>query len=93
MHVVVQHRIKDPEQFYSFVGREIAEKAPPGVQGRQFYPSKDRSAAVCLWESPSIDDVRDYVDGVTGDSSENTYFEVNAEYAMGLPEGAAAGAG
>jgi hypothetical protein len=50
------------------------------------------SAAVCLWEGDSVDAVRDYVDSLTGDSSQNTYFEVNTEYAMGLPEAASAGA-
>jgi hypothetical protein len=92
MQVVVQHRINDPERFFSGDPQEIAESAPSGVRGRQFFPSTDRSAAVCLWEGDSIDAVRDYVDSVTGDSSQNTYFEVNTEYAMGLPEAASAGA-
>ena len=92
MQVVVQHRITDPERFFSGDPQEIAEGGPSGVKGRQFFPSQDRSAAVCLWEADSIDDVRDYVDSVTGDSSQNTYFEVNTEYAMGLPEAAAASA-
>ena len=92
MYVVVQHRITDPEQFFSGDPEEVTANAPAGVQGRQFFPAQDRSVAVCLWEGDSIDAVRDYVDSVTGDASENTYFEVNAEYAMGLPEAAAAGA-
>jgi hypothetical protein len=92
MQVVVQHRINDPERFFSGDPQEIAANAPSGVRGRQFFPSMDRSAAVCLWEGDSIDAVRDYVDSVTGDSSQNTYFEVNTEYAMGLPEAASAGA-
>jgi hypothetical protein len=92
MQVVVQHRITDPERFFSGDPQEISEGGPSGVKGRQFFPSQDRSAAVCLWEGDSIDDVRDYVDSVTGDSSQNAYFEVNTEYAMGLPETASASA-
>ena len=92
MHLVVQHRINDPERFFSGDPQEIAANAPDGVQARQFFPAQDRSVAVCLWEGDSVDAVREYVDSVTGDASENTYFEVNAEYAMGLPETAAAGA-
>ena len=90
MHVVVQHRINDPERFFSGDPQEIAESGPSGVRGRQFFPSTDRTTAVCLWEGDSIDAVRDYVDSLTGDSSQNTYFEVNTEYAMGLPEAASA---
>jgi len=92
MQVVVQHRINDPETFFSSDAQEVAENAPSGVQARQFFPSTDRSAAVCLWEGESIDAVRGYVDSVTGDASQNTYFEVNTEYAMGRPEAASASA-
>ena len=92
MHVAVQHRINDPEEFFSADAQEVAESAPSGVQARQFFPSQDRSTAVCLWEGDSIDAVRSYVDSVTGDSSQNTYFEVDAELAMGLPEAATASA-
>jgi hypothetical protein len=60
--------------------------------GGSFFPSQDRSAAVCLWEADSIDALRDYLDPATAGASENTYFEVNGELAMGLPETAAAGA-
>jgi hypothetical protein len=33
--------------------------------------------------------VRDYVDATLGDSSQNAYFEVDADIARGLPELAA----
>ena len=92
MHVAVQHRISDPEEFFSTDAQEVADNAPAGVQPRQFFPSTDRSSAVCLWEGDSIDAVRSYIDSVTGDSSQNTYFEVDAELAMGLPEAATASA-
>jgi hypothetical protein len=92
MHIVVQHRITDPEKFFSADAQEVAENAPAGVQARQFFPSEDKSTAVCLWEADSIDAARDYIDSVTAGASDNTYFEVNKEYAMGLPEAAAASA-
>ena len=92
MHVVVLHRITDSEKFFSVDAEEVAGGGPPGVQGRQFFPSQDRSVAVCLWEAPSIDTLRDYLDPATAGMSENTYFEVDGERATGLPETAAAGA-
>ena len=42
--------------------------------------------ATCVWEAGSVDSVRDYVDSPLGDSSDNTYFEIDSEYAQGLPE-------
>ena len=71
---------------------EMAENAPPGVQSRQFCPSEDMTAATCLWEADSVEAVQEYVDSKLGDSSENSYFAVNTEHAMGLPEPAATGA-
>jgi hypothetical protein len=90
MHVVVQHRISDPEKFFSMDAEEVSGGGPPGVQGQQFYPSQDKTVAVCLWEADSIDAIRDYLDPATAGASENTYFEVDGERAMGLPETAAA---
>ncbi len=90
MYVVVQHRVKDPKLFFADVPA-IAQNAPPGVHPRMFCPSQDKTAAVCLWQADSIGAVSGYIDSVTGDASENSYFEVSNEYAVGLPETASAG--
>ena len=92
MHVVVNHRITDREQFASMDAAEVGGGGPPGVQVRQFFPYEDGSAADCLWETHSIDALRDYLDPATAGVTENAYFEVDSEQAMGLPETAAAGA-
>lgn len=101
MYVAVIHRINDPQAVLSpSEGLGDASKAPsglhprqlcptqapPGVRARQFYPSKDLSTATCLLEADSIEAVRDYIESTLGASSENRYFEINAEYARGLPE-------
>ena len=90
MHAVVLHQINDPEKFFSMDADEVSGGGPPGVQGLQFFPSKDRSVAVCLWEGGSIDAIRDYLDPATAGVTENTYVEVDGERAVGLPETAAA---
>jgi hypothetical protein len=90
MNIVVQHRIVDPDKFFSMDAQEVVGGGPPGVRGRQFFPSTDHSTAVCLWEADSIETLRDYLDGATAGASENAYFEVDTQYAMGLPQPAAA---
>jgi hypothetical protein len=91
MYVAVVHRVKDPQAMLSRgEGLGDPSNAPEGAIPRQFCPSKDLSAATCVWEADSIDTVRDYVDGTLGDSSEQSYFEINTEYAQGLPEPATA---
>lgn len=89
MFVGVQHRIRDADAMLSR-SEKMAENAPPGMQARQFCLSKDRTAASCIWEADSVGAVRDYIDGTQGDSSENTYFEVDPEASVGLPEPATA---
>jgi len=98
MYVVVQHRFKDPRAALARGEKLIKnEGAPAGVQGLQFYPSTDRSAATCLWEADSVESVQEYVDATLGETSENTCYEVDTEQAfakqpLGLPQSAAIGA-
>ena len=54
--------------------------------------ARSKSTAVCLWEADSVENLRDYVEGLAADAAENTYFEVDGEMSMGLPEGAQASA-
>lgn len=89
MYVAVQHQVKDWDTMLAR-GENLPENAPPGVHARQFCPSQDKTAATCLWEADSVDAVREYIDSTLGDSSENSYFEIDTEYAIGLPETAAA---
>jgi hypothetical protein len=91
MYVAIVHQVKDAQAFLSR-GERLADpsKAPPGVVPRQFCPSTDLSTATCVWEADTLEATRDYVDSTLGDSSENTCFEINTEYALGLPEPATA---
>ena len=86
--VGVIHRISDPERAQS-QGQALFEPQE-GVTLLQFCPSDDFSAATCIWEADTVDAVRDLVDPTLGDTSEQTYYAVDTEQAVGLPEGAAA---
>jgi hypothetical protein len=87
MKVGVIHRISDPETAQSR-GQPLFDPHE-GVRLLQFCPSQDSSTATCIWEADSIDAVRDLVDPTLGDTSKQTYFAVNTEQAVGLPEVAA----
>jgi hypothetical protein len=87
MYVAIVHQVQDAHAFLSRGERLVdPSHAPPGVVPRQFCPSKDLSAATCVWEAGSVDAVRAYIDSTLGDASDNTYFEIDTEYALGLPE-------
>lgn len=83
MYVLVQHRIIDPETAFPRGEKLIqGEAAPEGVRTLQFYPSVDGGFVTCLWEGPSVETVRHYVDATLQDSADNTCYEVNAEQAF-----------
>ena len=88
MKIGVIHRISDPqraqEQGQALFGPH------EGVQLLQFAPSEDFSTATCIWESDSIDTVSAWVDDTLGDSSQQTWFAIATEQAVGLPGRAAA---
>ncbi len=48
--------------------------------------ARPKTKGVCVWESDSIDALRNSLDPLVGDAAENTYFEVDAGFAVGLPE-------
>jgi len=83
MYVIVHHRFIDPKTAFARGEKLIKmEGAPTGASGLQFYPSRDGSEAVCLWEAPSVESIQDYVDATLGDSSANACFAVDAEQAF-----------
>ena len=84
MFVVAQHKISDPAGFWSSV-KQAMPNIPPDMKVHQVLPNADGSAAVCLWESDSVDKVRQLVDTSVGQFSSNSYFEVAPESAVGLP--------
>jgi hypothetical protein len=92
MYLVVHHLVIDREKFLATNPQDIRGNAPPGVEVRHFLPARDASAADCLWKADSLDTLRDYLDPALRGICENTYFEVDAKSAMGLPETASVGA-
>jgi hypothetical protein len=88
MKIGVIHQISDPERAQE-QGQTLFEPHE-GIQLMQFVPSRDMRNATCIWESDSIDTVRELVDGALGDTSTQTYFEIATDQAVGVPETAAA---
>lgn len=84
MFIAIEHNIHDPEQFQ--ICAEDVFPLPDDLHVHQFFPAKDMSRAVCLYEAPSVDQLSKYLDGTLGEASTQQYFPVNAEHAIGLPE-------
>lgn len=96
MYVIVHHRFTDPPTALERGVKLIKnEDVPAGTRGVQFYPNRNGSEAICLWESESVADVQGYVDDTLGDASVNVCWEVDGDQAfadrpLGLQTAAAA---
>ena len=82
MHIIAIHSISDPDRFW---GAADSSEIPEGTTLRSALPNEDGSRAVCVWESDSVDSVKELVESTVGDVSKNEFFEVNEQNAQGLP--------
>ncbi|MEX2553668.1 MAG: hypothetical protein WD627_11790 [Actinomycetota bacterium] len=73
------HNISDPEKFWSLNG------FPETVKLRASFQDPTGTRAVCLFEGNSVEAVQDTLETAAGAISDNEYFEVVAQKAMGLP--------
>ena len=86
MIIVVNHKINNPTDFWASAQKSLPELPASGVQRvLQVMPNADMSQATCVWEADSIDSLDTYLRSKVSDWSEETYYELNAAAAMGVP--------
>jgi hypothetical protein len=79
MHVGVIHRISDPKAFQQAEQAALDAGLPEGFRLPVHAETPDHTTALCIWEGPSVDAVRDLVESVVSEYSQNEYFEVELE--------------
>ena len=84
MFVAIHHEIHDRGLFKEKVNS--MSPPPESLRRHQFLTATDLTRAACLWEAPSVDALRDYIDPSLEPASTQTYFAVHEERAVGLPE-------
>ncbi len=84
MFIVAEHKISNPEAFANAV-KAAMQSIPAGLKLHQVLPNADGSSSVCLWEGDSVQKVKQVVEAAVGQFSSNTFFEVAASSAIGLP--------
>ena len=82
MYVGVIHRISDPEAFEAAEQRALEAGLPQGVSLPVNAATPDHTTGVCIWEGESVEAIKELVESVVGEYSENEYFEVEVD---GLP--------
>lgn len=84
MFVSVIHRISDPDKFFA-AAVSVADKLPSDLRVAQTVGGADRRTAICLWESPSVERVKAFLDPLTQGMSENEYIQIDSSLSNGLP--------
>ena len=79
MHVGVIHRISDPEGFRQAEQQAMEAGLPEGFDLPVHAATSDYSTVVCMWDGPSTDAVRELVESVVGEYSQNEYYEMELE--------------
>jgi hypothetical protein len=89
MHVSVHHDITDSQKWDQLAQKMTAMveqgRLPQGMKGLMYLPSADGRKADCLWEAPSVESLRSFLDRETGSAARNDYFPINSAAAFGLP--------
>ena len=85
MLIIAQHKINDPEKFWSAV-QAVGSILPPYLKLYSVFPSMDNKQSTCVWEAACVHDVQQFLDEQVGNWSENFCYEVNQEASKGLPQ-------
>lgn len=82
MFVSVIHRISDPDRFSQLSSNATI---PEDLRLPQVISAADRATTVCLWETPSVHRLREFLEPLTAGICKNEYAEVDTGSSMGLP--------
>ncbi|MGZ3750049.1 MAG: hypothetical protein ACXVB0_06810 [Mucilaginibacter sp.] len=82
MHILVNHKISDPQAYWSILQANPA--MPEGYKVLTMMAGADPSSAACLWAAPDVDSLKTLVDGTLGHTSTNTYMAINDQNSFGL---------
>lgn len=85
MFCSVVHRIDNPEKFWR-EGEALVASLPAGFEVLSTLPNEDGTRAVCLWQCPSVEELKDLIESKVGTISRNDYIEVDETKARGLPK-------
>lgn len=82
MHVGVIHRISDPVGFEQAEEKALEAGLPDGFTLPVHASTEDHTTGICIWQGPSVEAVRELVESVVGQFSDNEYLAMKVD---GLP--------
>ena len=87
MIIVVNHQINNPADFWASAQKSLPELPASGVQRViQVMTNADMTQATCVWQADTISELDIYLRSKVHNWSTETYYELNAAAAMGMPQ-------
>jgi hypothetical protein len=84
MYVLVHHNIRQPKEFWSRV-QSVGDNFPPALTLHHTLSASDGTLASCLWEAPSVDAVRTFLEPVLADIASNEYRQAENREGLAIP--------
>lgn len=85
MFVLIHHEVRDPATFWNIVSEEI-DHLPDGLVLLQSLPDHFGTAEFSLWQAEHLDGLKKFVQEKLSLVSRNTFFQIEAANAFGLPQ-------
>jgi hypothetical protein len=76
MNVIAIHHIHDPAGFEKAGNELLTRGITPEFKLPIHAATSDLSKGICIWQGPSVEEVKKLVDSYVGPYSKNEYFEV-----------------
>ena len=85
MYIVVSHDINNTEDFWASAQLHLPNLPEGGVKRIvSVFPNQSMDKCTCVWEADSIENLDKYLRDKVGDSSRDSYYQVNEATAVGL---------
>ncbi|MGE0404992.1 MAG: hypothetical protein AB7O65_01740 [Candidatus Korobacteraceae bacterium] len=85
MYIAVTHNISEPREFWEGASKAMPS-LPKNIILHQSFPSPDGKKAVCIWEAESVEVLRNLLESVSGQVSQNDYFAIENKEGIMLPK-------
>jgi len=82
MYIMVQHTISEPAAFWNAAD---PNNISPKLKLHHTFPTPDGTRAVCIWEAPSVDELRNTLEPLIGRISRNEYLPVENREGFARP--------
>ena len=85
MYILVSHTINSPAEFWGYTQKYLLNISGDGVQKLiSVFPNENMDQCTCIWEADSIEELDEYIRNKIGNTSKDSYYQINEANSIGL---------